>query len=588
MRCLIETIQRGGIAEARDIDTGCLSLGRGADQAIRLQSRLAGLSHAVIEQGSDGKPRIRAIPPNLILHKGGKVTEFVLTPGDEFSIGNVSFTVREAPPGYDLHLEMKEPAGRPGKELEEALLAGGASGPGGFSMRRAAWILSLAIVILFFLTPLAGFVYKPLGSWLRTVPVLSDLSWNSGPISSAHAFFADDCNRCHEKAFVAVRNSVCTDCHKDTPHHFAAEFRETDALESNRCASCHKEHSGSEAAALIPHDQALCTRCHENIKAIAPDSTLHDVSDFGDGHPEFRATLATVAAGKPESIRVPLDPKTPLREYASLEFSHAGHLKKEGVKNAGGDNVKLDCANCHRPEPGGKYMAKLDFESQCRGCHQLNFEADDPKQELPHGDEHTLQKYLEGYYSARALKGDYRHLSAPRIIRERLRPGETPTPSENLEIKEWAVTYARDVNAEVMRFRVCGKCHAVSLNLESNLQQSWKIEPPGFGAHRFPNARFDHDKHKTQDCRDCHDVEKSEHSDDVPIKGIASCRECHGGPDAKNKVASTCIDCHGFHTSKSLAMDGEKLNLPAKAGAVPETKSPAAGNNSADRRPAVP
>jgi hypothetical protein len=70
VRCLMETLQRGGIVEARDIDSERLSLGRGADSDIRLQSRLAGLNHAVIEQGNDGKPRIRAVPPNLILHNG--------------------------------------------------------------------------------------------------------------------------------------------------------------------------------------------------------------------------------------------------------------------------------------------------------------------------------------------------------------------------------------------------------------------------------------------------------------------------------------------------------------------------------------
>ena len=66
MHCLIETVRRGEISDARDIKTECLSLGSGADQDIRLQSRLAGLSHAVIEQGNDGELLIRAITPNLI------------------------------------------------------------------------------------------------------------------------------------------------------------------------------------------------------------------------------------------------------------------------------------------------------------------------------------------------------------------------------------------------------------------------------------------------------------------------------------------------------------------------------------------
>jgi len=590
MRCLVETVRRSETSEARDINTERLSLGRGADQDIRLQSRLAGLSHAIIEQENDGKLLIRAVAPNRILYNGRKLTESVLTPGDEFSIGNVFFTVREAPEAYNLRLEIKEPAGRQSKELEDALLASVNPdfGLSGFSMRRAAWSLSLAIVILFFLTPLAGFVYKPLGIWLRTLPVVSDLSWSSGPVSSAHSFFADDCNRCHERAFLSVRNSACTACHKDTPHHVAEGFRDAvAALESNRCASCHKEHNDSEAISLVSRDEALCTSCHKNIKAIAPDSQLSDVSDFGESHPEFQATITPFADDKSQPVRIPMDQKDRLQERTNLEFSHAGHLKKDGIKSPDRGNVRLECADCHQPEPGGKYMAKLDFESQCHECHKLIFDADDPKLELPHGDDHRIQTFLDGYYADRAMKGDYRLLAAPPVARERHRPGEALPPLEHLELKEWVTKYVRNVDSEVMRFRVCGKCHTVSLNQESNqgvyLQQFWKVEPLAFSAHRFPKTEFDHDKHKTQDCTDCHEAEKSEYSEDVLLKGIASCRECHGGADAENKVASTCIDCHGFHTSPSLTMEGKKIKAPPKVGTISDIESPPADNNASPR-----
>jgi predicted CXXCH cytochrome family protein len=344
MRCLVETVRRGEISGAREFDAERLSLGRGADQDIRLQSRLAGLSHAIIEQGNDGKLLIRAVAPNRILYNGKKLTESVLTPGDVFSIGNVCFTVREAPEAYNLRLEIKEPARRQSKELEDALLASvnPDSGRSGFSMRSAAWILSLAVLILFLLMPLAGFVYKPLGIWLRTLPVISDLSWSPGPISSAHSFFATECNRCHEQAFVSVRNSACTDCHKDTPHHVSEKFRESiAALESNRCASCHKEHNGSEALELVSNDETLCTSCHENIKTIAPDSQLSDVTDFGESHPEFRATIATFADDKLQPVRISLEQKDRLQERTNIEFSHAVHLNKEGIKSPDNVNVQL-------------------------------------------------------------------------------------------------------------------------------------------------------------------------------------------------------------------------------------------------------
>ncbi len=580
MRCLVETIRRGAVNEARDFDTNRLSLGSGADQDIRLQSRLAGLSHAVIEQSGDGVLHIRAVAPHRILHNARKLTEFVLTPGDEFSIGSVNFAVRAAPETYHLCLEIKEPTGRQSKELEDALLASVTPdfGLGSFSMRRAAWVLSLAIVLLFLVIPLAGFVYKPLGIWLRTVPVVSDLSWNSGPISSAHSAFAADCNSCHEKAFVSVRNAACITCHKDTPHHVAEKLWEpVSALDANRCASCHKEHGGSTELSLVRQDEALCISCHKNIKGIAPDTRLTDVSDFGANHPEFRVTIAPWPDDKSPPVRIPLDQKDRLVERANIEFSHAVHLAKEGVKSPDHGKVQLACADCHQPEPGGKYMAKLNFESQCHQCHKLNFEAADPKLELPHGDDHRIQTFLGGYYADRAIKGDIQPFSAPPVALERHRPGEALPPLEHLEVKDWVNKYVSNVDAEVMRFRVCGKCHTVSLNKDGNEAQPWKVEPLGFGKHKFPMAEFDHDKHKTQECTDCHDAEKSEHSEDVLLKGIASCRGCHGGAGVKNKVASTCIDCHGFHTSPSLTMDGKKIKPPtAKAESFSSIESPPA------------
>ena len=60
--------------------------------------------------------------------------------------------------------------------------------------------------------------------------------------------------------------------------------------------------------------------------------------------------------------------------------------------------------------------------------------------------------------------------------------------------------------------------------------------------------RFDHDKHRTNKCTDCHDVEKSHLSADIAIPDIANCRKCHtGNAPAANKVVSTCVACHDFH-----------------------------------------
>jgi thioredoxin reductase len=64
----------------------------------------------------------------------------------------------------------------------------------------------------------------------------------------------------------------------------------------------------------------------------------------------------------------------------------------------------------------------------------------------------------------------------------------------------------------------------------------------------MPKARFDHVKHRTNKCADCHSVEKSHSSADIAIPAIVDCRACHAGnKPAPGKVVSTCIACHGFH-----------------------------------------
>ena len=64
----------------------------------------------------------------------------------------------------------------------------------------------------------------------------------------------------------------------------------------------------------------------------------------------------------------------------------------------------------------------------------------------------------------------------------------------------------------------------------------------------MPKARFDHEKHRTNKCDDCHSVEKSNSSADIAIPAIETAATCHAGTEpVANKVESTCVACHGFH-----------------------------------------
>ena len=61
-------------------------------------------------------------------------------------------------------------------------------------------------------------------------------------------------------------------------------------------------------------------------------------------------------------------------------------------------------------------------------------------------------------------------------------------------------------------------------------------------------ARFDHAKHVTVECNDCHTNARDSHaSSEVLIPGIDRCITCHGAETATFKAQSTCASCHVFH-----------------------------------------
>src|SRR5690606_32374926 len=163
------------------------------------------------------------------------------------------------------------------------------------SKRRTSWALFLVVAALFLAAPVAWSLMSPGGTGMAhmdtrqaamTLP--PDKSWDSGEISSSHKFFANDCKTCHQKPFQQVRDDACLTCHGSIPHHGEAELFQTAAAALPACQSCHKEHNGD--AGIILSRQALCTDCHADLKARAPETALFNVSDFAADHPQFRPT----------------------------------------------------------------------------------------------------------------------------------------------------------------------------------------------------------------------------------------------------------------------------------------------------------
>jgi hypothetical protein len=76
----------------------------------------------------------------------------------------------------------------------------------------------------------------------------------TGPVSTAHAAFNNDCAQCHTRSLTplarlvhgdsvrAVPNDACKVCHDGGPHY--------ETLDD--CATCHREHLGKPELARVP------------------------------------------------------------------------------------------------------------------------------------------------------------------------------------------------------------------------------------------------------------------------------------------------------------------------------------------------
>ncbi len=591
MRIIVRYITRktkgGATHRDQSLEGSRLTLGRGTDQDIHLPNLRVALAHAELREGADRKIRLQSHLPSGFRYNGAVTQLAVLEVGDRVEIGSFHIAVAAAA-GHDLALEVAEDASTRGRELEAALRERSVLLLHEAGLRKRPWALAGAgtILVLFLLIPLLAAVVTPVGGLLRKVPLLpSDHAWSSGEVSQAHAHFAERCDACHTVPFVPARNAACVQCHERTPHHVGQAVLDTGLFDDARCADCHHEHTGK--ASIVRRDEGLCVACHADMPRVLPGSKLASVEHFSDAHPEFKATLIRHVGDKKLALRVSLAGKSKLVESPNLEFSHQGHLKAEGVKHPDRGRVKLACADCHEPEPGGGRMAPVRFEAHCQSCHRLTIPGD-TEREVPHGDLKAALGAIDDYYLAWALKGGYPNEFAPAVVRERRRPGRPLAGPERQEALAWASRMSELATGEMLAYTTCAVCHQAEPTGKG--AEAWRLMPVEVPETWFPKSRFSHGQHQTMPCADCHrDVPRTDTSAAVMLPGIEDCRGCHGGADAgEGKLASTCITCHEFHRAAPLlgaAPTAGGTALPAAAGS--RLKS-VASEGRARRKPALP
>ena len=422
--------------------------------------------------------------------------------------------------------------------------------------------------------------------------------FNPGKISSSHARFADDCAQCHDTSLITggiltrsdfesvlrerFRFGVpfdpidrkCETCHlkQDGRRH---TFHEADVVQLRSCTACHQEHRGPGPLKLVASSN--CISCHGNrevMEASAKKGMKLPPEAF-DRHPHpaqqvafdlprpgrgYTQTFSSFWQGHPE---FQLD-REKVRDSDTLRFNHQRHFAADiPLVN----RKRLDCNYCHMRQPDGRYYSRITFAANCQPCHSLQFDPKNPELTLPHGNATAVRAFLHNLSTQYAELAAQKGITNPKDIqasvtkqmtqlRERVRsiyPGSF-NPGEDFEKEVFFASdpykLQRDAPARVRAsFYGCAFCHEV----KPVANAAPVITKPIFVDRWMPQANFDHSKHASVKCDDCHHAMGSKNTSDILMPKIANCVTCHS---PQGKVVAECITCHTYHGSPSLVAKG--------------------------------
>ena len=543
---------------------GLITLGHRNDQTLQLHDPQIAPRHLSIKPLSGGRFSLRAVGAASMQLDGVTVRSAVLSPGQKVELGAQQLGVIAAPAGFGGALQLTQ--------VEQAQNFGPAThfqtrlDQTGLRMRAHAWLLVLLAALLLGL-PLAGFFNPALGGWLRAnTPLLSDAVWSSGPLANAHHTLEIDvdCNGCHLKLFETTPDRGCLGCHEGQKGHVDVTVHAVPQLADAHCASCHKEHN--EPAMLVREDTGLCVDCHRDLQQVATHqnggSMAHPVLGFEpDRHPEFQLALlrfdAELKVWSTERVRPSADVKA--LESSNLKVPHDVHLDFKRVQVRAEDRA-LGCADCHSLLSDGEHFRPITMEANCRSCHGLGFDEEEPERQLPHAQVRAAVLALEEHYirqfadTAKTIEVGQRNRRRPaRVDVDPCPQGALACGRERAEI---------EAHNQFTRSG-CVTCHEVSEHPERVVYDRWQILPVQLVSDFYPQARFDHVAHLTRrdtraeedaTCIGCHAADVSASSSEVLMPGIDGCVTCHGEQRGSQNVQLACTGCHGFHLPAGTPM----------------------------------
>lgn len=559
------------------LDERVITIGHGSDQVIQLRDPAIAQRHIELKAEPDGRFHFRTFGGTRVAFEGASRSRGTLKPGNRLELGEQTISVGEPGAGFDALLEVSVveqeqevgPATHFRTELRQT----------GLGTRKAAWAFVAAILVLFLVAPLAGYVWPDLGSRLRDSAWLpSDRSWSSGPLSNVHHTpeIGRDCNACHLQLFERAPDRGCLDCHDDVSAHVDRERVSVPGLDATRCASCHEEHN--EPAVLVRDESALCIDCHQDPAAEATPAggaaLPGAVTGFSDGaHPDFRlAMLRQARPGGDWTVERTRRTAEGLAESSHLKFPHDVHLDPEKVESLR-TGEPLDCADCHALRDDGEHFVPITMEGVCQDCHSLSFDDDFPRKQLPHGDVQAAIVALEEHFIRKFADPDLRGDSGQR---GRRRPGRAEDGQRcQGPPLECGRQRAREEAVSQFSRSGCVTCHEVSEDPTRPMPERWQVREVRLDDDWYPFGRFDHVAHMTRSrsgqdgqaaCVACHDARGSDASADILIPGQDNCLQCHGEQGGDTTVTLTCRGCHDFHLPSRSAMRSAEAGAGAAGG----------------------
>lgn len=560
LREMRAALDQGTEFQDRDLSLPVVTVGSRQDQAIQLLGEQVAGSHAEL-RASGGKLQIKATRGNTLLVDGEARGSVELAPGERVQIGGNILEAMAPPAGFDGAVVLI-----PDPQVDRATFENAyqtSIRDTWLSKRWPAWV-SLALVLVFALAvPLYLVMDGDDSTPAAGASLLTDAIWTSGPLHAVHnQSIGDDCGACHSELFERVQDDACTACHKDIEDHIVPGHAALEAMPTERCAVCHKEHN--EPTLLVIEADSLCTDCHDDGGTLSRVSPHVEVATgFSEAsHPLFEVALP-IAQATPKATGLVFDwrlhevPLQGAQEQSNLKFPHDLHLDVDSVRTQGGE--ALGCGDCHTLSPDREHFVPVSMAAHCRDCHELTFDAGAPQRQLPHGQPSEAVATMEGHFIR--VYADPTRAAEPQRERRR-RPGRSTENTNTCTGSALQCALARTEAEVINQFTRsgCVTCHRVDDTQTSDLFTRFQVYPVRLPGDFMPTARFDHHSHLTQKdkagdaaCLTCHEATASSASTDLMIPDIDNCTSCHTDHTVADSVPLNCVDCHAYHPDAPMS-----------------------------------